>query len=333
MNKKLLLSALAICAMVSATTAQKNIFDEVADLKGVEYVKYGYVESIEGKKGHYKPVNLQDDTVTFKVRRLKSGTPIEYYALNQNGKEELMVNVLTHHNVDHFSQTAITFKKVGSTMQSYLVIDGMLIGLKYPREDGTYKSIGGVYLPVVKETATAETPKKKLTMKEKLKAAKSAVGSAYGGGSGPIKGNSAHMKYVNMNIDSLVASYVKKMQALQASADPKKEAAVEAEIAEGRKSWDKEVADSWDTEEGRRVMANMTGHSDKNSYVLRNDTGREIDVMIGGKVVHLSANRGHTSNIDCTTNSYYAVNKNGTMIQGNLITKGHVSCGNTFSVK
>ena len=80
-------------------------------------------------------------------------------------------------------------------------------------------------------------------------------------------------------------------------------------------------------------MANMSGHSDKNSYKLRNDTGREIDIMVGGVVSHLSANRGHSSNIACTDHAYYAIEKNGSMVQGNLITRGNVSCGNTFSVK
>lgn len=335
--KKLLLSAYAICAMVSLITAQQTVFEGAENMSNVQFVKYGYVSSIDGREGHYEPKNLREDTLTFTVKYLKSGTPYQLNTVSQAGKEQKLIDLATWDNVDHFTHPALFFRMAGSTMGTYVFIDDMFIELKYPKEDGSYDEIGGMYLPVVKEVvAEGEAPKKKkkITMKERMAAVKAAAKSAYGvGGSAPISGNASYMKYVNTNIDSLVTTHMTKMKTKQASADPKKEAALQLEVETARKNWDQEVADSWDTPEGRRVMANMSGHSDKNSYKLRNDTGREIDIMVGGVVSHLSANRGHSSNIACTDHAYYAIEKNGSMVQGNLITRGNVSCGNTFSVK
>ncbi len=331
--KKILLSAVAMFAFTGVTTAQETLFDGLKKLDGLKFIEYNQASSIEGQDGHYQPTGLRSDTVTFKVNKLPSGTPIEVVSTTLGGTEKLLVNIVTHNNVDHFTYITRVYSKTGSTRSTFVVIDSMIIVLDGPNGDGSYKSIGGVYLPVIAEKAQEGSGKKKekLTMKEKMAALKAGVKSAYGVGDGDgagINGNRIYMNFVNTNIDSLVASYTKFMLAKQSGCSASKEAASEAEIQMARDAWDQEIADSWDTEEGRRIKANMSGHSDENSYKLRNDSGSDIDIIVNGNVSHIRAG-GHSSNISCTNNVYYAVNGS----QGGLIAKGTTSCGDTFSVR
>ena len=188
-----------------------------------------------------------------------------------------------------------------------------------------HQSIGRIYWVKLtdKEIADAaeakEVAKKKMTMKEKVAAAKNFAKNG-------VKGDVRYEKFLNTNLDELIKNYLKSMNELHLKGDTNKEANIALDIENEKAVFLKErQKDSREYADRLNAQKNKGG----SNYTIKNISGSPVQVMTdSGTTRTLSA--GESVTHLCQTDIYYC---NSDKSKGALIADGDEACGTTVTIQ
>ncbi len=317
--KKLIVSVIALVALAQGLNAQESFFEAIEKLEGQDFQDYHSSSKIEGKDGHYRPGG-ENTLLTFKIERLASGRPYNLIATDKtSGRGASICDQLGYWSIDH--QTYPAYVTHNYTGDVYLFFNGMLLEIKGLSDDGlSFKDIGTI-TAIVKEveesTESEEAPKKKMSMKEKLAAAKAKMSAS---GASPMK-----KEIMDMNLDELVTEYLAQMKAKQKSADAAQEVTY---VAEMKATAEMRLA------ERQKVSQELSQKmSERDSYTIVNETGSELTFVSFGGVPHCVLQPGESKEFDCHTDMYSPVPKGNSYEAGELIYNAEDNCNKTIVVK
>jgi hypothetical protein len=347
--KNITLTLVALVLFVSGAMAQKDLFTALKEFEGKEFRMY----KISGSDadGYMVSRQYEDNTVLFKPVLVNNrfgkttGFELAYTNKNDNTKDYSE----RYEGVDHYTHPAVTYtglyKKTPDTDYGWLMIDSVIYRVDgLDAMDPTKIDIHYIWLPVLpkdetakEETAQTETNeeggKKKLSMKERLAAAKEKVANFAAGD--PFIARQRNKKH-----GEVIINYINEMRKIQKanpySAAIKKE--LEGLVAD-RIAYDADVKATndayWASEEGQAMKKRMAGNDANNAWVTVNNTGsnRMYVITEQGTVSWIAA--GGNSKFKCNSNLYRCTTDgSGNHNQrGGMIYKQGSSCGGSISVQ
>jgi hypothetical protein len=313
---KLFLGTLAILAIgISNVQAQDSFYEGIEKYEGQTFQYYYGADEIEGRAGHYK---LRGDwyQTTYKVIKTESGLAYAAEFKNEDGRLMSLGNLTRGATVDNYTYPSVIGREHSSDV--YIFIDGMLIDLVGFSDDGSFKSIGRIAMLVKEvEEVVEEEPKKKLTMKEKIAAAKLKLSDD---GS-----SSAEKAFMELDLHEVVTSYLKEIKTKQKTADPAQEAKYKTEIENADAAF---LAKR--QSQSREYAAKLNAQKDDgaSSYKVKNTSGSSVRI-INDSGTTMTLNAGSSTSYSCNVDVFYCV---GTSDKGALIANGDDSCGQTVSI-
>ncbi|MFT6243335.1 MAG: hypothetical protein ACJA0U_000992 [Salibacteraceae bacterium] len=320
--RKIVIAAVVILTMVSGVNAQDSFYEAISKFEGVEFQERYGVDGVLDKEGYYKP-RSDGRVVTFEVKKTEKGN---YYAVTAYEKDGDSRGIgITNQISDDVSFSYLYPGVVAHkyTKKGYVFIDSMLIAIEGVSQDGlSYKSIGRIYWVKLtdKEVADAaeakDTAKKKMTMKEKVAAAKDFAKNG-------AKGDVRYEKFVNTNLDELIKNHLKSMHDKHLKGDANKEASIALDIENEKANFLK--ARQKDSKAYAAKLNAQKAKGNGSSYTIKNNSGAPVQVMTGsGTTRTLSA--GESVTHLCQTDIYYC---NSDKSKGALIADGEEACGTT----
>ncbi len=164
--KKTIITALIICA-AQLSFAQQDLFSAIKSLGSeMEYAKYSI--SLEGTKYTITP---KGDKFNISVKDNPFGKPGGIEASNiESGKKDAFYDK-RYSPVDHYTHPSYQYKG-GSFKSAFVMVDSVIYQLQnFNKESLSYKFYY-IYIPIIGKAKT-NGAKKKMSMKEKIAAAKS----------------------------------------------------------------------------------------------------------------------------------------------------------------
>ena len=322
--KKLIVLIIVFLVFCQGAQTQESFHEGLKKFQGKEFQAYHSANAIEGQEGHYRPGG-ENIIVTFKVDRLISGRPHSITVINKaDGRGVKLRDQLGDWSTDH--QTYPSYYRHRYTTGDGLVfINGLLIELKGLSKDGlSFDRVGKIYA-VMKEIEKApekETSKKKMSMKEKIAAAKAKLATS---GASPMK-----KEIMDMNLNEVITKYLADMKTKQATADATQEAKY---VTEMKKAAEMGLAarQAQSRELSKKIAAKNAAAGDSPSeYTIVNKTGSMLDVWTNGNVYHIQP--GSSQALSCTTDAYYPIVVGTMNKQGSLMYDGDDNCGKTVTV-
>ncbi|NOQ73210.1 MAG: hypothetical protein GQ574_14480 [Crocinitomix sp.] len=328
--RKLLLVAIALLSVSTSVKAQDSFYEGVLKFDGVEFQEIYTLENVVDKEGYYRPGSL-GRTVTFKVKKTKKGNFCAVSAFEKDGDSRgfVITDQITDYNTFSYAYPGVVVHKY--TGKGYVFIDSMLITLEGVTRDGlSYKNIGRIYWVKLTEAEIAadaeakEAAKAKMTMKEKVAAAKNVVKNG-------IKGNVRYEKVVNTNMDELIKNYLKTMNDKHLAGDKAKEAAIKADIKmeqdaflKDRQKDSREYADKLNAQkDGGDTKFTIKNNSSERIYVMT-EMGSSSWISAGGSSTYPCGNKMY----HCSMDAHNTYN-----VKGALIADGKTACGKTVNVE
>jgi len=256
------------------------------------------------KYGDEYELDSWDEKIKFEIINNKFNKPAGLRGVYAKSGKIVVHDNLEYKVVDHYSKPAYLRERI-NFKETHLVVDSIVYMLWNLEEDGSSFSIKRIYLPQL--NASKKEEGKKLSMKEKMAAAKNS-----------LKGAKAEMDYLaaikKMDHVQKIKDYIAAMKASQPpyTAQEKKEM---AEIAEDWKNFNEEGqkknAEYWASEEGQRKLKEWNkdkGNDGSNSTcTIINDLSAEQqskhnDVRLAFSGYNLAASslsKGQTMEVDC----------------------------------
>lgn len=321
----LFLSAFSLSfAQTDLFTALKS-FGEDTEYKVYKMTKYN---------GEYE-LDSWDEKIKFEIINNKFEKPAGLRGVYAKSGKVVVHDNLEYKEVDHYSKPAYLRERI-NFKETHLVVDSIVYMLWNLEEDGSSFSIKRIYLPQLNQTKKEEEGKK-LSMKEKMAAAKNT-----------LKGAKAEMDYLaaikKMDHEQKIKDYIAKMKAAQPeyTEQEKKEM---AEIAEDLKKRNEEGerknAEFWASEEGQRKLKEWnkdSGNSNSNNTcTIVNDLSPEQQskynnvrlAFTGHSLAATSVSRGESITVDCDDVKVYEGVYNSTE-RGRLLLNTEGMCGQTI---
>ena len=315
------ISALVILVSISTISkAQLGLYEGMeASKEGTLYAQYG----ISKKTGEE---NYSLDTY--------GGSPFEYllekqylfndghmtgFSMKREGSTGSGYGMKedSYKTIDHSAIPAYLVKDKGHL---FVMIDGVIIQFGWLDENGIPRDPEEMFFPKPeknKEGKNSDEPKKKLSLKERMKQAKELYESL----DGP-QVNKQALAFMEGGLQNKVEAYIKKMKTRQAAykltaednAFAKKKAnhfqAVDDKVAKQNAEW-------YASEEGQAYLAKVRGYdsesSDTSPITIKNEGGTTQDVFVNGTCVSIPANSSK-SFPKGTVISYCNAGKKGTKI-------------------
>lgn len=323
--KEIVIAVVAILTMVSGVNAQDSFYEAISKFEGVEFQERYGADPIVDKEGYYRPKS-DGIVVTFETKKTEKGN---YYAVTAYEKDGDSRGIgITNQISDDVSFSYLYPGVVAHkyTKKGYVFIDSMLIALEGVSRDGlSYQSIGRIYWVKLteKEIADAaeakEAAKKKMTMKEKVAAAKDFAKNG-------AKGDVRYEKFVNTNLDELIKNHLKAMHDMHLKGDANKEASIALDIENEKASF--LSARQKDSKAYAAKLNAQKAKGNGSSYTIKNNSGAPVKVITdAGSTRTLSA--GESITHLCQTDLYYCNNDNS---KGGLIANGDEACGTTVTL-
>jgi hypothetical protein len=289
----------AIALIVSTfSIAQTDLFTALNNFGAdTEYKVYRMYKSGDGYE-----LESWENKIKFEVINNKFGKPAGLRgAYSKTGKEVVSDN-LRYKNVDHYSKPAFIREQNGFK-ETHIVVDSIVYMLWDMKEDGSSFTIKRIYLPKLNSAPKEEG--KKLTMKEKMAAAKGALNDA-----------KAEMKLLGeikkMDHEKKIKDYIASMKAAQPAltAQEKKEIAeIEADYAKEDAEGEKKNAEFWASEQGQRILKerNKDSNNGGGKCTIINDLSSEQqskynDVRLaftGYSIAATQIGKGQSLEVDC----------------------------------
>ena len=322
--KKLILVITVLFSISSGVKAQDSFYDAILKFDGVEFQERYHVSAIPEKEGYYKPGG-EGRTITFKVKQTKKGNYCAVTAFEKDGDSRgfVITDQITDYNTFSYAYPGIVVHKY--TKKGYVFLDDMLIMLEGVSRDGlSYGNIGRIYWVKLtdEEKAAAisakEEAKKKMTMKEKLAAAKDFATNG-------AKGSVRYEKFINTNLDELIKSYLKTMNEKHLADKSGKEASIKADVKMERESFLKDRQ-----KDSREYAAKLNAQKDggASSYTIKNTSGAPIKI-INDSFSTRTLSAGESTTYFCNVDLFFCV---GESEKGSLICDGDEVCGTTVNL-
>ena len=335
--KKVIVVILTIVSFGIEVNAQKSFYEGLSEVEGVKYERRDGLYNIEGKEGYHRlAMPYEKDAVgTFELLKLPSNSPYGFSFVAEGGKRIAYQTQLdVDYIVDHHSYPSHHRYKLERNV--YIFVDSMFIQLGGISSDGlSYKTIKKVFVPY--EEVNEDQPKKKLSIKEKLAAAKDVLKN----GSDKSRWGK---KVREMNLDELVTNYLKEMKAKQAACNPSLEKKMADEIAQAKNL---ELADIdayndslYNTPEYQRIRENKAriaraeggskgDRTTYDSFKVVNNSGETVHI---GSSAHDQISAGSSKNFNCAHDVYYYTLEGNTWKRGALFAKGSDACDSVISI-
>jgi len=210
-----------------------------------------------------------------------------------------------------------------------LYLDGYYyqLEIKDPSQPEKFE-IEAIYVP-----KPLRDPNKKMTVKEKLAAAKAELKNM------PMQEGDLPKNLAAVDHNKIISDYFMAMKPIQEKATASFTATEKEEIAKlkqvelDRNQKIKDVNNAyWASEEGQRKLKEMRGDKGKPSkYTVVNTTSTAV--RIGGNGWSKSLNPGDKHEVNCNGDLYYKrLEGCCTWVDANLITKGSAACGKTINL-
>jgi hypothetical protein len=333
MKKTIILLAFALITNFSVS-AQKSLYEALeAHGEGAQYQEYWSVSKSE-TAGKYK-IDGKRYVVTSEIKKLPSGTPVGFSLTKvEDGKRWRGANVISDYERGIGYPHIVTRHKYEKN--GYVVIGDYILELNKVSEDGTsFSSISAIFIKIggeAKEATEEPKEKKKMSFKEKMKAAKDKIKAATMVSYGP-----EHKKASDTDLEKLVSDYLKEMKAKQ-DANPAnaKQKSEMAEIEFARKNKDASIKAYNDsikaTPEYKKMIAHRKWMEGNVNLEVKNSSGHTY--WIGSSknafiVTEVSAGRSSTMN--CTSNLYYYSSETKGS-PGTLFYNKNSSCGGSVTL-
>ena len=319
MKKTLLLLFLSA---FSLSFAQTDLFTALQKFgTDTEYKVYRMYKSGDGYE-----LDSWENKIKFEIIKNKFGKPAGLKGFYAKTGKVVVHDNLEYKVVDHYSKPAFLRERI-NFKETHIVVDSIVYMLWNLEEDGSSFTIKRIYLPQLNSAKKEEG--KKLSVKEKMAAAKNSLKSA-----------KAEMDYLGaiqkMDHVQKIKDYIAAMKASQPpyTAQEKKEMAEIAEDLQRRnEEGEQKNAEFWASEQGQRIL-NEGKDSDAAWVSIQNETGQRLQVITQlGTSSHISS--GSSSNFKCNTNVYYChKDEFGNFTQrGSLLYEAGSQCGGSITVR
>ena len=324
--KKIILLVFAF-TLVTGTKAQKGQLDVVKELgEGTVFKEYRIWKEDDKYTGD--PYDAKK-TLKFTYNKLEKLTA--FSMMDETTGEESINHGFGHLVPNHYTEPSV-FHMEGYNF-AYLYIDGLFYWLKNvsdPNNISSYK-ITGIYIAEggEKKEGTETGEKKKMTMKEKIAAAKAKMAS------GGVPSSVTEKDH-----DAIIKKYLVDMKSVQEKATANFTDEIKAEIS-AIENADAELLAKMQADQRERSKrigekrAKENG-SATNDYTIQNNTGGLAHFISNdgnGDGGYFSLNSGEKNSVKCDDNTYHAVQDgSGTWRKGGLITTGGNSCGKIVTV-
>ncbi len=277
---------------------QENLFKSIENLGlNTTYKVYSIYKSGEGYELEARSFKLQFDIVNNKFDK-----PAGLNA-KMVGEDKTYITYNNENDIlDHYSNPAYIRTNRGFN-ETYLVVDSVIYCLWSMEEDASSFELKSIYLPIFKK----EKSDKKMSLKEKMAAAKNAVKDASG-----------EMKYLGQlkkkNHEKMIKDYIasmKKVQPIYTSQEQKELAELKADIERGNAEIKAKNDAYWASEEGQAMRKRMNEDSKQSNAVgkctIVNDLDQSYqsknnDVRLafsGGSTAAKSLLKGHKMEVNC----------------------------------
>ena len=315
--KKVLLSIITLLAFGLGANAQvKGQLDILRELgEGIEFkAYYGIFKGDDGKyKGTpYKAIrvlqfenNMHNKLSGFSFKHKETGETSGYYANLPN----------------HYTQPSVIY--YDGQRRAWLYIDGLFYVLERVKDPNAinYINIEYILVPVKVMAAEDTAKKKKLTMKERIAAAKLMMTET---------GPAVPKEIAEKDHVAIIKKYLADMKPIQEKATAVFSSKVKQEIL------DIEKADAdflkLRQKQSREYAARLNAQKGKgkaSNYTVKNTSSHSIQIITdSGSTTTLSA--GSKTTYICSTDVYYCVGGNS---KGTLIADGDKSCGKTITIQ
>lgn len=294
--KNILLFILFLTTLKGFT--QENLFKAIENLGlNTTYKVYSIYKSGEAYELEARSFKLQFSIINNKFNK-PAGLNAKMVDKNKT--------YITYNNendlLDHYSNPAYIRTNRGFN-ETYLVVDSVIYCLWSMKEDASSFELKSIYLPIFKK----EKSDKKMSLKEKMAAAKNAVKDASG-----------EMKYLGQlkkkDHEKIIKDYIasmKKVQPAYTAQEQKEIAEIEADIARGNAETKAKNDAYWASEEGQAMRKRMNEDNNKskpsNTCIIVNDLGQNLqsknnDVRLafsGGSIAAKSLLKGHKMEVSC----------------------------------
>ena len=331
-----MLFVLAIIASFTVS-AQMNMYEALeAHGDGVKYQEY-YNVSKADEAGKYV-IQGKRFVVTSEIRRLPSGTPVGFSLTNvEDGKPWRGAYVISDY------QRGIGYPHIlirdRRDKEAYAVIGDYIFKLSKVSKDGTsFERISAIFIKIggeAEETAEEEPKKKKkMSLKERIKAAKNKLTAATTVSYGP-----EHKKASNTDLGKLVSDYLKEMKAKQdAKPVTAKQKAGIKEIEFARTNKDADLKAYNDSIRASPEYKKLKAHQKRMAEMDKNSGGEKVTIYNGSSskigVGHDTISPGARKTYDCafdvwlmrsdkSRNEYVRVRK---------LSSARSNCGQTITV-
>jgi len=320
--KKLLLSIIAIAAFGFGANAQvKGQLDVLKELgEGTEFKAYWSITKEDDGKyigEPYKAIRV------LKFAKNMHGKLSGFSMFDKETGKTIINRSFMYLEPNHYTEPSVFHST--DTRKVWLCIDGLFYMLEKVKDPNNISNIIIEYIlvPEVAKDTEDTAEKKKLTLKEKVAAAKAKLAESSVG----IPKEIADRDHI-----AIIKKYLADMKPIQEKATASFSTEIKKEIQEINEA--DEAFTQKLQDQNKAYAAKLNAQKKKNgdkgsSYVVKNVSSASIKIMTGsGSTTTLNA--GSTTTYLCTADVYYCV---GQSTKGTLITVGEDACGKTISIK
>jgi hypothetical protein len=284
--------------------------------------------------GKYK-IDGKRYIVTAKIEKLPSGTPVGFSLTKvEDGKRWRGSNVVSDYERGIGYPHIVTRHKYDK--DGYVVIGDYIIELDKISEDGTsFKYISAIFIKLGGEATekTEEEPKekKKMSLKEKMKAAKDKIKAATTLSYGP-----EHKKACDTDLEKLVSDYLKAMKTKQNAGPTAKQKGEMKEIEYARKNKDADIKAYNDsikaTPEYKKMKAHQKWMEGNVNVKVINKSGHTYFIGSSAEAfIVREVSAGSSTTMTCTGNLYYYASESKGS-KGTLFYNANGACGGSVTL-
>ncbi|MDW7695125.1 hypothetical protein R9C00_28955 [Flammeovirgaceae bacterium SG7u.111] len=334
MKKTIILFVLLLAASFSVS-AQIGMYEALeAHGEGAKYQEYWSVGKSE-ETGKYH-IDGKRYVLTAEIKRLPSGVPVGFSLIKvEDGKSWRGADVMTDYERAIGYPHIVTRHKYNK--DGYAVVGDYIFSLDGISEDGlSFDRIDAIYIKIGGEEKAEEEPKekKKMSLKEKMKAAKEKVKAAAMVSYGP-----EHQKACDTDLGKLVSDYLKEMKAKQdANPATAKQKAEIKEIEFARKNKDADLKAYNDSIRATPEYKKLKEHQKRMAEMEKGSAGEKVTIVNGTsspiRVDSFNITPGSSRTFDCDFDIYLmktdkAKNE---VVRSRKLSSARTNCGRTITV-
>lgn len=316
--KKLVLSIIAIAAFGFGVNAQvKGQLDVLRELgEGMEFKEYYSI--YEGDDGKWKGTAYKAISI-LKFEYNMHNKLSAFSMIDKETGEKSIYKSYGYMLPNHYTEPSIFH--IAGPNKGFLYVDGLFYSLEYVKDPNAVTKINIEFILIPEKKKEEDTgEKKKLTMKEKIAAAKAMMTETE---------STTPKEIADKDHIAIIEKYLADMKPIQEKATASFSPEVKQEIADIEKADEEFEQKLKDQNQAYSARLNaQKGGGSASNYTIENTSSSSIQIITdSGSTTTLSA--GSKTTYICSTDVYYCVGGNS---KGALITDGEDACGQTISI-